>query len=231
MLSCWCWHGDKRSWLGPPLVSWNCFFFGFGRSLLKGLQVQASTAMWNVTSFSRWPCKCKHLGCQTIRTKHFWLLAMRSLMHVFICCFPQCVIYGCNIKLFFVPRATLLCFLVKCHVWFQTSGLNWDKYKNWMHWIIYTTHVVSVYKLSSTITLFYPNKHKNNLVLMAVIAQAFLSSHIVLWRQFFVSFEYISSLKVECSRAHVWIWWLFEGSCSSWLHPFNKLPPGNWLLF
>lgn len=46
----------------------------------------------------------------------------------------------------------------------------------------------------------------------------------------FGSFECISSLKVVCSRAYVWIWGLFEGRCSSWLHPFNKLPPGNWPL-
>lgn len=150
---------------------------------------------------------------------------------------PRCVIYSCDFKFPFVYvcvcGATLLGFTVKCHVWFQTSELNRDKDKNWEHWIIYTPHVICVHKLSSTVYSFH--SCKQYLVKISQFSCQSWLRHFstVTWGSegSFGSFECISSLKVVCSRAYVWIWGLFEGRCSSWLHPFSKLPPGNWPLF
>lgn len=89
MLSCWCWHSDKRSWLEPLMVYWNNVF-GLCRSLLKVLQVQAMTAVWNVTSASTQP-----LRVQSFRTtnKKKILLADWILMHVFIAALSVCPLW------------------------------------------------------------------------------------------------------------------------------------------
>lgn len=141
--------------------------------------------------------------------------------------------------------ATFLCFLGKCHIWFKTAGLKPDGDEinnnnnkiNWVYWIRYTPYVASLHKLSSTISQFCSGKQffavKNNQPSSHIShGSGIFNSHMMLWRHFWFFWMHIVSEGIffPLLEAYVWIWGLFEGRCSSWLH-LHKLPLYNWPLF
>ena len=110
--------GGNPCWFPPEMISsWLC------RSLLKGLQVHIS--------FNTSVASTRDEGVEQVKKKKKTLLA-GGLMPVWIAASSLCHLWMQPQVSLCVCAATLLWSLVKCHVWFQTSGPNADKDKNWV---------------------------------------------------------------------------------------------------
>ena len=167
------------------------------------------------------------------KKKHFSL----EVWCLFESLLPPCVIYECNLKYHFV--------FVRPHCYDPWSNATFDfrppdqtQTKIKTECVKLYTHTTCHFCPQAFIDHFSSFRLSKQLILKKNISRLSCRAKLghfstVAWRSegSFGCFECISSPKVVCSRAYVWIWGLFEGRCSSWLHPFNKLPPGNWPLF
>lgn len=162
MLSCWCWHSDKRSWSEPLLVPWNYFFLA--------LPVERTAGS-----------KCR--GFQ-----HSWLVGWVNSDACFYCCFIDVSFMYATSSFALCVWSHIVMF----HSQMLRLILDlWTKLRQKIQTEFYIhTHHMSFLstsrKLSATISPFHPSKQyfgeKNIPVLMSVMAQAFLS-HMMLWRQ------------------------------------------------
>lgn len=103
----------EKKLVGTPVVFRKLCLFWLCRSMLTGLQVQATTARWKATSVSTWIFVNAMQGSGV---KHWE--SLHVVFAEFHYAFSKCLLWMRLQVLLCGHGATLLCALVKCHVWF-----------------------------------------------------------------------------------------------------------------